>query len=49
MKKQTGKLVNKLEQAIAIAIMRGDKASEMKFTRALEVAVNSTNFPKVSA
>jgi hypothetical protein len=44
-----GELINKLENAIAVAIMRGDKASEQKFTKALEVAVNSSDFPKVSA
>lgn len=49
MKISTGKLVNKLENAIAVAIMRGDKLAEQKFTKALEMAINSTDFPKVSA
>jgi len=45
----TGQLVNKLENAIALAIVRGDTAAERRFIRALELAVNSTDFPKVSA
>jgi hypothetical protein len=45
----TGALVNKLENAIAVAMMRGDKVAEQKFTKVLEMAVNSTDFPKVSA
>lgn len=45
----TGQLVNKLENALALAIMRGDKQAEQKFTKALEMAANSTDFPKVSA
>jgi hypothetical protein len=49
MKISTGELVNKLENSLALAIMRGDKVSEQKFTKALEMAVNSTDFPKVSA
>lgn len=45
----TGKLIAKLENALALAIYRGDKAAEAKFTKALEMTINSTNFPKVSA
>ena len=47
--KTIGNLVNTLEQAIAVAIMNGDGQSEQKFTKALEMALNSTDFPKVSA
>jgi BMFP domain-containing protein YqiC len=41
--KSTGNLINKLETAIALAVMRGDKEAEAKFTKALEMALNSTD------
>lgn len=45
----TGTLVNKLERNIAMANMRGDAKAAEAFRRMLEQAVNSTQFPKVSA
>ena len=42
-----GTLVNKLERNIALANMRGDKASAAKFQQMLTTAVNSTQMPKV--
>jgi hypothetical protein len=47
MKKQN--IINKLERALAVAIMNQDRIAEQKLTRALEMAVNKTDFPKVSA
>jgi hypothetical protein len=47
--KTTGELINKLENAIAIANMRGDVKSAEKFTKALEIAINSTQMPEVLA
>ena len=44
-----GKLINKMESAIAIANMRGDLRAAEQFRKMLESAINSTNFPKVSA
>jgi hypothetical protein len=44
-----GQLINKLERNIAIANMRGDSKAAEAFRRMLEQAVNSTQFPKVSA
>lgn len=45
----TGQLINKLEQAIAIANMRGDKAAAERFAKALAAAANSTKMPAVLA
>lgn len=45
----TGQLVNKLERAIAIANMRGDRAAADRLSKMLESAVNSTQMPKVLA
>jgi len=42
-------LITKLENALALAIYRSDKRMETKLAKALEMIVNSTNFPKVSA
>lgn len=44
-----GQLINKLERNIALANMRGDTKAAECFRRMLEQAVNSTQFPKVSA
>lgn len=44
-----GKLVNKLENAIAIANMRGDKAAAEKFQQMLEAALNGTQMKEVVA
>lgn len=53
MKKQrkvtTGQLVNKLERAIAVANMRGDKAAAERLSKALASAINSTRMPRVLA
>jgi len=46
---RTGDLVNKLERGIAVATMNQQSDVAAKLTRALELAVNSTDFPKVSA
>ena len=44
-----GRLINKLERGIALANMRGDKASAERFRKMLEQAVNGTRFREVSA
>lgn len=44
-----GRLINKIERNIALANMRGDVKAAETFRRLLEQAVNSTQFPKVSA
>ena len=44
-----GSLINKLERSIALANMRGDKASAERFRKMLEQAVNGTKFREVSA
>ena len=44
-----GSLINKLERNIALANMRGDKASAERFRKMLEQAVNGTKFREVSA
>lgn len=41
--------ITKLENALAMAIYRNDKAAEQKLTKVLELALNATGFPKVSA
>jgi hypothetical protein len=45
----TGQLINKLERAIAVANMRGDRAAAERFTKVLEAAMNSTNAKAVLA
>jgi len=45
----TGSLINKLERAIAVANMRGDRASSELLSKKLADAMNSTNAPKVLA
>lgn len=42
-----GQLVNKLEKAIALANMRGDKAASEQFQRFLESALNGTQMKEV--
>ena len=44
-----GQLVNKLENAIAIANMRGDAAAAEKFKKMLEQALNGTQMRGVVA
>lgn len=41
--------ITKLENALAMAIYNNDKVAEQKFTKALELALNASDFPKVSA
>jgi len=43
----TGQLVNKLENCIAVANMRGDKVAAERFRGMLEMALNGTQMPKV--
>lgn len=42
-------VIGMLEHSLAVAIHTGDKAGEQKFTKALEMALNATDFPKISA
>lgn len=48
-KVMTGTIINKLERNIALANMRGDKASAERFVKMLSAAINSTQAPKVMA
>lgn len=41
-RKQNLSVITKLENAIAIAVMRGDREAEAKFTKALEHILNQT-------
>jgi hypothetical protein len=43
--KTTGQLINKVEGALAIAMMNGDKVMVAKWTKALEAAINGTQMP----
>lgn len=45
----TGSLVNKLERAIAVANMRGDRVTSELLCKKLADAMNSTNASKVLA